>query len=273
MQRCTPDRYGAGMQVNERRRRILDAVLDRGLISLREAAELAGTSEVTARRDIRLLAESGMLRRTHGGAACLSASATREPSYQEKTGQASAEKAQIALAAAALVGDDDAVAIGPGTTTLALARLLVDRRGLTVVTSSLLVCDALLDAAGVQVLLSGGSLRGSTHALVGPLAEQSLAGLHVRTLFVSGNGLSAGAGCPPPTCSPQRWTGGWPRRPAPSWCSSTTPRSASRRCRRPSRPPRSTRLITDDRADPDELRRLEAAGVAVTVCPVVRSPG
>jgi DeoR/GlpR family transcriptional regulator of sugar metabolism len=33
------------------------------------------------------------------------------------------------------------------------------------------------------------------------------------------------------------------------------------------------RLITDDRADPDELRRLEAAGVAVTVCPVVRSPG
>jgi DeoR/GlpR family transcriptional regulator of sugar metabolism len=32
-------------------------------------------------------------------------------------------------------------------------------------------------------------------------------------------------------------------------------------------------LITDDRSDPDELRRLEAAGVAVTVCPVDRSPG
>jgi DeoR/GlpR family transcriptional regulator of sugar metabolism len=261
------------MQVIERRRRILDAVLHRGMISLREAAELAGTSEVTARRDIRLLAESGMLRRTHGGAACLSASATREPSYQEETGQASAEKAQIALAAAALVGDDDAVALGPGTTTLALARLLVDRRGLTVVTSSLLVCDALLDAAGVQVLLSGGSLRGSTHALVGPLAEQSLAGLHVRTLFVSGNGLSAGRGL----STPDVLTAAVDRRLAATAgtivvlvdhtkvgveaMSQTVPTAAI------------DRLITDDRADPDELRRLEAAGVAVTVCPVVRSPG
>jgi DeoR/GlpR family transcriptional regulator of sugar metabolism len=45
------------------------------MISLREAAELAGTSEVTARRDIRLLAESGLLRRTHGGAAAPSTSA------------------------------------------------------------------------------------------------------------------------------------------------------------------------------------------------------
>jgi DeoR/GlpR family transcriptional regulator of sugar metabolism len=68
---------------------------------------------VTARRDIRLLAESGLLRRTHGGAASLSAAAAREPSYLEKAGQASAEKAQIARAAAELIGDDDAVALGP----------------------------------------------------------------------------------------------------------------------------------------------------------------
>ena len=257
------------MQVNERRRRILDAVLDRGMISLREAAELAGTSEVTARRDIRLLAESGMVRRTHGGAASPTASATREPSYLEKAGQASAEKAQIALAAAELVGDDDAVALGPGTTTLALARLLVDRRDLTVVTSSLLVCDALLDAPGVQVLLSGGSLRGATHALVGPLAEQSLAGLHVRTLFVSGNGLSAERGL----STPDVLTAAVDRRLAATAdtivvlvdhtkvgveaMSRTVPTAAI------------DRLITDDRADPDELRRLQAAGVAVTVCPVV----
>jgi DeoR/GlpR family transcriptional regulator of sugar metabolism len=256
------------VQVNERRRRILDAVLDRGMISLREAAELAGTSEVTARRDIRLLAESGLLRRTHGGAAAPSASATREPSYVEKAAQASAEKEQIALAAAELIGDDDAVAIGPGTTTLALARLLVDRRDLTVVTTSLLVCSALLDAPGVQVLLSGGSLRGATHALVGPLAEQSLAGLHVRTLFVSGNGLSADRGL----STPDVLTAAVDRRLAATAASIvvlvdhtkvgveamslTVPIGSI------------DRLITDERADPEELRRLEAAGVAVTVCPV-----
>jgi DeoR/GlpR family transcriptional regulator of sugar metabolism len=270
MQRCTTDRYGAVMQVNERRRRILDAVLDRGMISLREAAELAGTSEVTARRDIRLLAESGMLRRTHGGAASLPAAATREPSYQEKAGQASAEKAQIALAAAQLIGDDDAVALGPGTTTLALARLLVDRRDLTVVTSSLLVCDALLEAPGVQVLLSGGSLRGATHALVGPLAEQSLAGLHVRTLFVSGNGLSAERGL----STPDVLTAAVDRRLAQTASTVVVLADHTKvgvEAMTPTVPTAAIdRLITDDRSDPEELRRLEAAGVAVTVCPVDR---
>jgi DeoR/GlpR family transcriptional regulator of sugar metabolism len=258
------------VQVNERRRRILDAVLDRGMISLREAAQLAGTSEVTARRDIRLLAESGLLRRTHGGAAAPSATSTREPSYVEKAGQASAEKEQIALAAAGLIGDDDAVAIGPGTTTLALARLLVDRRDLTVVTTSLLVCSALLEAPGVQVLLSGGSLRGATHALVGPLAEQSLTGLHVRTLFVSGNGLSAHRGL----STPDVLTAAVDRRLAATASSivvlvdhtkvgleamsQTVPTAAI------------DRVITDERADPEELGRLAAAGVDVTVCPVGR---
>ena len=268
MQRCTSDRYVVVVQVNERRRRILDAVLERGMISLREAAELAGTSEVTARRDIRLLAESGLLRRTHGGAAAPSASSTREPSYLEKASQAAAEKEQIALAAAQLVGDDDVVALGAGTTTLALACLLKDRRDLTVVTTSLLVCDALLDAQGVQVLLSGGSLRGATHALVGPLAEASLAGLHVRTLFLSGNGLSAARGL----STPDVLTAAVDRRLALTAASivvlvdhtkigveamSQTVPTAS-----------IDRLITDERADPEELRRLEAAGVAVTVCPV-----
>jgi len=256
------------VQVNERRRRILDAVLERGMMSLREAAEVAGTSEVTARRDIRLLAESGLLRRTHGGAAAPCSPPHHEPSYVEKSAQASAEKHQIARAAAELIGDDDAIALGPGTTTLALACLLKDRRDLTVVTTSLLVCDALIDAPGVQVLVSGGSLRGATHALVGPLAESSLAGLHVRTLFLSGNGLSADRGL----STPDVLTAAVDRRLAETAAgvvvlvdhtkvdveamSQTVPTACI------------DRLITDERSDVEELRRLEAAGVAVTVCPV-----
>lgn len=252
------------MSVDERRRRILATVQARGSVSLREVAELAGISEVTARRDLRMLADQGLVRRTHGGAA-LTHPLTREPSYVEKATQAAPEKQAIALAAAALVGDEDAIALGAGTTTLALARHLTTRQDLTVLTTSLLVCEALLQASGVQVLVSGGSLRASTHALVGPMAEQSLQGLYVGTLFVSGNGLSAARGLSTPDvlaaavdrklaeCAASIVVLADHTKIGVEAVSQTLPCA------------RMDRIITDDQADPEELRRLQEAGVAVTV--------
>ena len=69
---------------------------------------------------------------------------------------------------------------------------------MTVVTNSLLVADALLDASGIEVLLTGGTLRRSIHALVGPPAENSLRGLRANQAFLSGNGLTAQRGLSTP---------------------------------------------------------------------------
>ncbi|CAM5642265.1 DeoR/GlpR family DNA-binding transcription regulator [Streptomyces hirsutus] len=72
----------------------------------------------------------------------------------------------------------------------ALARV----RGLTVVTNSLLVAQALAHANRVEVVMTGGTLRGSNYALVGSGAEQSLQGLRVSRAFLSGSGLTAERG-------------------------------------------------------------------------------
>src|ERR1700712_1002736 len=112
------------MRVSERRRLILEAVQQHGVISMREAAALIGTSEVTARRDLRHLAEEGLVRRTHGGATA-SHAINREAPFLEKAQQAAAEKEAIAAVAASMVDHGDAIAFGPGTTTLSLARCLV----------------------------------------------------------------------------------------------------------------------------------------------------
>lgn len=183
--------------IAERRRRILEEARAHGMVSLRALSEQLGTSEPTIRRDLRTMAAQGLLRRTHGGALLRSGTA-HEPTYTEKASQASAEKAAIARAAAKAVQSGDSILIGPGTTTLALARLLVDRTDLTVVTNSLLVAHALMDAPGVEVVITGGSLRPLTHALVGPAAEETLAGLRVSRLYVSGNGVTAARGLTTP---------------------------------------------------------------------------
>ncbi|HEY8457740.1 MAG TPA: DeoR/GlpR family DNA-binding transcription regulator [Actinopolymorphaceae bacterium] len=181
----------------ERRQRILDLVRANGAVSLREIARAVRSSEVTVRRDLRALEADGLLNRHHGGAT-LAGDLTREPTYAQKAAVASAEKAAIAELAAALVEDGDAIVIGPGTTTEAFARRLTRHTELAVVTNSLLVAQALAGSPRIEVVLTGGTLRGSILALVGSAAEQSLHGLRVRRAFLSGNGLTAERGLSTP---------------------------------------------------------------------------
>jgi|SRR2546429_1857179 len=182
----------------ERRRLIADRVRSKGAVSVTEMAEALGTSEITLRRDLRAMADEGLVVRTHGGAV-LPPGLAHEPSYSEKANRAAAEKAAIAVVAAGLVHPGDSIVLGPGTTTLALARMLVDFPELTVVTNSLLVAQALMPAGHVEVILTGGSLRRAIHALVGPATEESARALRVSRAFISGNGLTAERGLSTPS--------------------------------------------------------------------------
>jgi DeoR/GlpR family transcriptional regulator of sugar metabolism len=183
----------------ERRQRILELVRAGGAVSLRELARAVRSSEVTVRRDVRALEAEGLLDRWHGGAVLpgglgAEPGPVQRPAPSQRYRQAAPEKAAIGELAATLVEEGDAVVVGAGTTAHELARRLTRMTGLTVVTNSLLVAQALARAAGVEVVMTGGTLRGSSYALVGSGAEQSLAGLRVRRAFVSGDGVTATRG-------------------------------------------------------------------------------
>jgi len=182
----------------ERRRLIAESIRSRGVVSVAEMAETLGTTEITLRRDLRAMAKEGLLVRTHGGAV-QPVGLGHEPSYYEKSGQAAAEKAAIARLALGMIRPGDSILLGPGTTTLALARLLVTSPELTVVTNSLLVAQALMEAPRVEVILTGGTLRRSIHALVGPATEESVRALRASQAFISGNGFSAERGLSTPS--------------------------------------------------------------------------
>jgi DeoR/GlpR family transcriptional regulator of sugar metabolism len=182
----------------ERRRVIAESIRSRGVVSVAEMAERLGTTEITLRRDLRAMAKDGLLVRTHGGAV-LPAAFGHEPSYSEKARQAAAEKTAIARLALTMIQPGDSILLGPGTTTLALARLLVTSPELTVVTNSLLVAQALMEAPHVEVIITGGTLRRSIHALVGPAAEDAVRALRASQAFISGNGFTADRGLSTPS--------------------------------------------------------------------------
>lgn len=181
----------------ERRSAIAEIVRASGAVSIRVLAEKVNASEVTVRRDLRSLEAAGLILRQHGGAMSVQEQLS-EPTYAEKRHTASEEKAAIARRAATFVHDGDAIVVGAGTTTMALAQQLRDRSELTVMTNSLLVAQSFADSPRIEVILTGGMLRGSIFAMVGTAAEEALAGLRADLTFLSGNGLSAENGLSTP---------------------------------------------------------------------------
>ncbi|OTA41509.1 MAG: hypothetical protein A6D92_06075 [Symbiobacterium thermophilum] len=105
----------------------------------------------------------------------------------------------IARVAAGMVHDGASIILDAGTTTLEIARLLKDRRNLTVVTNAYPIAAELADAPGVEVIVTGGTVRGRTLALVGPLAEQALQQVNVDIAFLGTNGIDIERGLTTPT--------------------------------------------------------------------------
>lgn len=177
----------------QRQQLILEIVQNNRQISVSELSQRFDVSEVTIRRDLRELAAEGLLRRAHGGAIS-AAPAPPEPPVVQRMTQAESCKECIGRAAAALVADGESVFIGSGSTTTYVARNLVDRKNLTVVTNALTVATKLAAAEGVTVVVAGGMMRASELSLVGHIAEQSLREVRVDKVIMGMQAISLGAG-------------------------------------------------------------------------------
>lgn len=182
---------------DERKERIVDLLAKRRRVSVIELAQHFRVSEVTVRAYLRQLEEEGQLRRVRGGA-IIPSRARFEPSWQEKEDEHADEKERIAEAAAALIGDGEAVILDAGSTTLRVARRLVHRHELTVVVNDLAIAEVLAAAKNIQVVMIGGILRSSVGSVVGPIAVDVLRRFHADRLVLGANGVSLSKGITTP---------------------------------------------------------------------------
>jgi DeoR/GlpR family transcriptional regulator of sugar metabolism len=186
---------GPLMLAQQRQAAILDRVRAAGGVRVSELAAEYGVSDMTIRRDLEALADRGLLAKVHGGATTVSPGSAHEPGFEAKSVRQRDEKAAIVLRAATMVSPGDAVALSAGTTTAALAQRLVDMPSLTVVTNSIPVADIFYRAGRPDqtVVLTGG-VRTPSDALVGPVAVNAVAKLHLDILFLGVHGMSERAG-------------------------------------------------------------------------------
>ena len=168
----------------ERHQRILALVEQRGAVSINELTEILGVSHMTIRRDVSKLEEQGLLVSVSGGVRAVSRLAA-EPSHLVKSTLQSEEKQAIGALAASHIAKNSCIYLDAGTTTLALARAILD---LQVVTNDFEITQLLIDASQCGVIHTGGTLCRENRSCVGESAARTLRHLAIDTAFISASG-------------------------------------------------------------------------------------
>ena len=178
---------------DERRAAIMEMLEHNASVQVAEIAQTFGVSSVTARADLDALAESGKLRRTHGGAVSLQKRLTVSTQDRRINVNVAAKQA-IAQSAIELVSDGDTLLVDSGTA-LEFVRLLDQRDGITVITADITIADYIDESMpSVDVVMLGGALRKGHRYLYGPLTMQALQMVHADLAVMCPGAFVPGCG-------------------------------------------------------------------------------
>ena len=124
---------------------IKQILLREGKIVNTDLCERFGISMATARRDLDILESEGIIHRVYGGA--VPAQTDREdpsiPRWERRRQEGLTQKESIALRAVEMIPDNCTIYLDSGTTLYEVAKCLVGRSNLTVITNSLRIASLL----------------------------------------------------------------------------------------------------------------------------------
>ncbi len=171
-----------------RRSQIMKLVQDRGSINISELTEIFGVSEMTIHRDLAKLQEVGTLEKTYGGVIAKSFMVL-EPDFLARSRAFIAEKEAIGREAALLVNDGDSIFLDAGTTCLALARHLKNKRNINIFTTGIYQQVEFASNESATVFSTGGILSNRTSSYVGPHTVEFLSHIHIDKCFIGANSV------------------------------------------------------------------------------------
>ena len=178
----------------ERRREIVRLTESKERVDVESLARQFGVSAVTIRTDLNALSAKGLIVRSRGGAVA-STRLTRELSVQEKYKERLSVKRRLGQAVAGLIGFEVRnIVLDSGTTTEEVALCLVGRTNLSVMTNGLNIASALAATDGIEVRVTGGTLRKKSMSFFGRHAEGSLSHLHFDKLILGADGIDTHVG-------------------------------------------------------------------------------
>ncbi|MGB2426289.1 MAG: DeoR/GlpR family DNA-binding transcription regulator [Alteromonas sp.] len=174
----------------QRHQSILDLLAKHGQVQVEALSKEFAISEVTIRKDLRVLEAENKLVRRFGGAVSM-----QPEKAQNESENLSNRKKSIACLAASLIEPGDRIVLDSGSTVLALLPFLVDRSDLIIMTNSLTVANQLTQSdQPPKVLCCGGTWDQQSRSFQGQMAEKMLAAYDFDLAFIGAAGLDSARG-------------------------------------------------------------------------------
>jgi len=180
----------------ERKSEIISILEQSGKADVGELSVLLNASRETIRRDLQEMEDSGILKRTHGGAvfARNHPDASIELPVAAREIQHSAEKDAICRKAASLIREGDSIFLDNSSTCLYLLKYIPPKMNVTVITNSVkLLSESAIHASPSHLIIClGGIFHASNHSLYGNTALKNAADFYPSRAFMSCSGIRPG---------------------------------------------------------------------------------
>ena len=178
-----------------RQEHILHQLQETGSVSIDQLCTSLGASIATVRRDLEDLEGRSLLKRVRGGAVPIGPlfyePFRNDASFQDKVSSFADEKRRIARAAAQLVQTGQTVVLSGGTTATEVVRSLKVLSGISIITNTVNIAMELSNRKDIEVIVTGGHLRGNWFTLIGPIANHATEMLFADIMFLGVDGIHA----------------------------------------------------------------------------------
>lgn len=176
--------------MNKRQSQILDLLTQNKKLKVTELSEVLNVSQVTIRKDLSALEDSGIIVREHGYAKLNeSDDINNRLAYHYDIKQKIAEKAVESIE------DGETVMIESGSCCALVAlEIAKTKKDVTLITNSAFIADYIRKIGNVRIILLGGEYQEESQVMVGPITRKCAEGFFVDKLFVGTDGFTRETG-------------------------------------------------------------------------------
>lgn len=182
------------MLSEERRKRILELLADEKTMSVEKLARAIFVSEPTIRRDLTQMSREGSIKRTRGGASYVNPELVDWPfSFRQK--ENIREKTHIASMAARFVQDGDTLFLDSGSTCFCLARELLEKKDLSILTYGVNNARILAENETFNAQITCGRYMPKRTSIYGYGTIDYIRQFHAKWCFISAPAFHPEKGC------------------------------------------------------------------------------
>ena len=176
--------------MNKRQSQILDLLTQNKKLKVTELSEVLNVSQVTIRKDLSALEDSGIIVREHGYAKL-----NESDDINNRLAYHYDIKQKIAERAVESIEDGETVMIESGSCCALVAlEIAKTKKDVTLITNSAFIADYIRKIGNVRIILLGGEYQEESQVMVGPITRKCAEGFFVDKLFVGTDGFTRETG-------------------------------------------------------------------------------